>query len=88
MAKGDVSQTVSVEAQGELKAMAENVNSSTQQTADALDDILRGAALSEGGLTRSISASYKEKFSEVSTALIESHSQCIRPYFTGPKWGA
>ena len=73
MAKGDFSHSIDVVAQGELKSMSESVNSSSQETAKALDDILNVvSALSNGDLTQSVASNYDGKFAEVSTALNDS----------------
>jgi len=73
MAKGDFSHSIDVVAQGELKSMSESVNSSSEETAKALDDILNVvSALSNGDLTQSVASNYDGKFAEVSTALNDS----------------
>ncbi len=73
MAKGDFTQRIEVDAFGELQAMANNLNECTQQTEDALEDILKTlSALAEGDLTQSASTVYEGKFQDVSKATNES----------------
>ena len=70
MAKGDYSQRVTVSASGELKLMADSVNSRVEQTDKALGEIVNVVnALAEGDLTHRVQSEFGGKFGDVSKAL-------------------
>ena len=70
MAEGDFSQRVKVQAFGDFKRLADNVNGRIEQTSHALDEIGQVVkAMASGDLTQSVKGSYKGKFGELSDEL-------------------
>ena len=70
MADGDYSTRVTVSANGELKLMADSVNSRVEQTDQALSEISDVVtALAEGDLTKRVNSVFGGKFGDVSNAL-------------------
>ena len=70
MANGDYTKRVTAPANGELRLMADSVNSRVQQTDKALGEISAVVlALAEGDLTQRVTSDFGGKFGEVSTAL-------------------
>ncbi|MDX1352767.1 MAG: HAMP domain-containing protein, partial [Thiomicrorhabdus sp.] len=70
MANGDYSVRVTAPANGELKLMADSVNSRVEQTDKALGEISDVVtALADGDLTRRVTSDFGGKFGDVSQAL-------------------
>ncbi|WP_051640669.1 methyl-accepting chemotaxis protein [Thiomicrorhabdus sp. Milos-T2] len=70
MAKGDYSTRVTAEASGELKLMADSVNSRVVQTDQALGEISDVVtALADGDLSKRVNSNFAGKFGEVSKSL-------------------
>ncbi|WP_321322766.1 methyl-accepting chemotaxis protein [Thiomicrorhabdus sp.] len=70
MANGDYSHRVTVPANGELKIMADSVNSRVEQTDKALGEIADVVnALADGNLTKRVTSEFGGKFGDVSKSL-------------------
>ncbi len=70
MAQGDFSQSVTADAKGELKLMADAVNARTKLISEALDAIFKVvSSLANGDLTQKVNGQFSGKFGDVATAL-------------------